>query len=116
MTISTEDDTVSATITVTAEEIQEFALIHSSQGLFPAKLFVNKGTPVRLYNISLDIEHDPVIIRDPETKALAFGTSPFVVKPGELTIIEFMPDRAGEYEITHELHGCPAVGRLIVRE
>ena len=115
VTISTEDDSVSATITVAAAEVRELALIHSSQGLFPAKLSVKRGIPVRLFNTSLDVAHDPVIIRDPETGALAFGTAPFSVKPGELTIIEFIPDQAGEYEITHELHGCPARGKLIVR-
>ena len=75
--------------------------------MFPDKLVIQKDIPTRLHNISLIAQHrvsvDPFSFPDD-----------FNVKPGEIAIVEFTPNSAGEFTIFHEIHGI--TGKLIVEE
>ncbi len=102
-----------------AQEVQEFALIHSlaQSKTFPELITVSKGLTVRLFNIALDGVHPSVAISsDEDGKNPVFGVKPFSVEPGKLTTIEFTPDRAGTFFITHKPHGHTIVGKLVVKE
>ena len=89
--------------------VQMYSFIHSLDDfrIFRDRLVVQKGIPVRLHNISLTAEHrvsfEPFHI--PED---------INVKPKEISIVEFTPDRTGEFTILHEIHGI--TGQLIVEE
>ncbi len=102
-----------------AQEVQEFALIHSlaQSKTFPELITVSKGLTVRLFNIALDGVHPSVAISsDEDGKNPVFDVKPFSVEPGKLTTIEFTPDRAGTFFITHKPHGHTIVGKLVVKE
>jgi amicyanin len=113
---------MTAKVVVTAaqqpEEVQEFALIHSLKDLkiYPSTVTVKKGTKVRLFNTATDGSHPTVVISSDEagTQPL-FGVQPFDVEVGQLVVVEFTPDREGEFFITHKTHGHDIVGRLIVQ-
>lgn len=101
------------------EEVQELALIHSlkESKTFPEVITVSKGSKVRLFNIALDGAHPSVVISsDEDGKSPVFGVKPFSVEPGKLTTVEFTPDRAGTFFISHRPHGHTVVGKLIVKE
>jgi plastocyanin len=111
------------TITVTAagaqpEQVQEFALIHSLSDLkiYPSTLTAKKGVKVRLFNTATSGSHPTVIISsDQDGKNPVFGIQPFDVEVGKLTTVEFTPDQAGTFFITHHLHGHNIVGQLVVQ-
>ncbi|MBI1741974.1 hypothetical protein HYR54_02780 [Candidatus Acetothermia bacterium] len=115
----------SAAMTVTvlaqaqqAEEVQEFSLIHSLQNLkiYPATLTVKKSVKVRLFNTAIDGSHPTVIIsKDEAGQQAVFGVKAVDVEVGILTVIEFTPDTAGEFFITHKLHGHNIVAKLVVK-
>jgi len=101
------------------EEVQEFALIHSlaQSKTFPEVITVSKGIKVRLFNIALDGVHPSVVISsDEDGKNPVFGVKPFTVEPGKLTTVEFTPDKAGTFFITHRPHGHNIVTKLVVKE
>jgi len=101
------------------EEVQEFALIHSlAQGkTFPEVITVSKGVKVRLFNIALDGVHPSMAISSGEDgKNAVFGVKPFAVEPGKLTTVEFTPDKAGTFFISHRPHGHNIVTKLVVKE
>nr|BAL59338.1 hypothetical protein HGMM_OP3C493 [Candidatus Acetothermum autotrophicum] len=101
------------------EEVQEFALIHSlaQSKTFPEVITVSKGVKVRLFNIALDGVHPSVVISsDEDGKNPVFGVKPFNVEPGKLTTVEFTPDKAGTFFISHRPHGHNIVGKLVVKE
>ncbi len=101
------------------QEVQEFALIHSlaQSKTFPEIITVNKGVKVRLFNTALDGSHPSVTISsDEDGKNPVFGVQPFAVNVGQLTTVEFTPDRAGTFFISHRPHGHNIVGKLIVKE
>ncbi|MFN4218479.1 MAG: cupredoxin domain-containing protein [Candidatus Bipolaricaulia bacterium] len=101
------------------EEVQEFALIHSlaQSKTFPEIITVSKGTKVRLFNTALDGTHPSVVISsDEDGKNPVFGVKPFAVNPGQLTTIEFTPDKVGTFFITHRPHGHNIIGKLVVKE
>ena len=101
-----------------AEEVQEFALIHSLKELklFPGALTVKKGVKVKLFNIALDGAHPSVAISsDADGKNLVFGVKAFNVETGKLTTVEFTPDKSGEFFISHRPHGHDIVGKLSVK-
>jgi len=89
--------------------VQMYSFIHSldESRIFPDRLVVEKDIPVRLHNISLAAEHK-----------VSFGPFHFPddinVRPGEISILEFTPDRTGEFTIRHEIHGF--TGELVVEE
>jgi plastocyanin len=101
------------------EEVQEVALIHSlaQSKTFPEVITVSKGITVRLFNIALDGVHPSVVISsDEDGKNPVFGVKPFTVEPGKLTTVEFTPDKAGTFFITHRPHGHNIVTKLVVKE
>jgi plastocyanin len=101
------------------EEVQEFALIHSlaQSKTFPEVITVSKGIKVRLFNTALDGVHPSVVISsDEDGKNPVFGVKPFTVEPGKLTTVEFTPDKAGTFFITHRPHGHNIVTKLVVKE
>jgi len=101
------------------EEVQEVALIHSlaQSKTFPEVITVSKGITVRLFNIALDGVHPSVVISsDEDGKNPVFGVKPFAVEPGKLTTVEFTPDKAGTFFITHRPHGHNIVTKLVVKE
>ena len=105
------------------DNVQEFSLIHSltvgdgAPAMFPSQLTVKVGVPVRLFNISADVTHDPVVISsDMGGNNPVFGVEGFRVVPGEITVVEFTPDKTGAFFITHLKHGHNIVGKLIVTE
>jgi plastocyanin len=100
-------------------EPQEVALIHSlaQSKTFPEVITVSKGITVRLFNIALDGVHPSVVISsDEDGKNPVFGVQPFAVEPGKLTTVEFTPDKAGTFFITHKRHGHNIVTKLVVKE
>jgi plastocyanin len=100
-------------------EPQEVALIHSlaQSKTFPEVITVSKGITVRLFNIALDRVHPSVVISsDEDGKNPVFGVKPFTVEPGKLTTVEFTPDKAGTFFITHRPHGHNIVTKLVVKE
>jgi plastocyanin len=100
-------------------EPQEVALIHSlaQSKTFPEVITVSKGITVRLFNIALDGVHPSVVISsDEDGKNPVFGVKPFTVEPGKLTTVEFTPDKAGTFFITHRPHGHNIVTKLVVKE
>ena len=110
---------MTGTVIAQQEEVQEFALIHSlaQSKTFPEIITVSKGVKVRLFNIALDGVHPSVVISsDEDGKNLVFGVKSFAVNPGQLTTIEFTPDRAGTFFISHRPHGHNIVGKLVVKE
>lgn len=101
------------------QEVQELALIHSlkESKIFPEVITVSKGVKVRLFNIALDGVHPSVVLSsDEDGKNAVFGVKPFAVTTGQLTTVEFTPDKAGTFFITHRLHGHNIVGKLVVKE
>lgn len=101
------------------EEVQEFALIHSlaQSKIFPEVITVSKGIKVRLFNTALDGVHPSVTISsDEDGKNPVFGVKPFAVNVGQLTTVEFTPDKAGTFFISHRPHGHNIIGKLVVKE
>ncbi|MCX8103260.1 MAG: cupredoxin domain-containing protein [Candidatus Bipolaricaulota bacterium] len=104
---------------IVEQQVQEFALIHSlSQSkIFPEVTTVTKGIKVRLFHTALDGVHPSVAISsDEDGKNPVFEVKPFPVEPGKLTTVEFTPDRAGTFFISHRPHGHNIVGKLVVKE
>ncbi len=99
-----------------AAEVQELALIHSfSDGrTYPEVVEVERGVKVRLFNIADAQPHDPVVISRNEAGTEPVFADSFRVEPGNVTVVDFVPDEAGEFYITHRPHGHVIVGRLIV--
>jgi len=103
--------------------------------LLPPTIRVNLGDTVHLFNTSTDpadfleaSPHDPVVISTDEN-----GTDPafditvldgpesdsedgFRVNNGDVTVVEFVANQAGEFFISHRPHGHGIVGILIVEE
>jgi len=105
-----------------AQDVQEFALIHSlsvgegAPTVFPSQITVKVNQPVRLYNISADIAHDPIVISSDESGQNPVFDASFSARTGEVSVVEFTPDQTGEFFISHLPHGHPIVGRLVVEE
>ena len=89
--------------------IQEFALLHSLDEfrIVPDRLVVQKGVPVKIYNIAMKFEHrvsiEPFYVPEDINVKQRFNTT-----------IEFTPDKTGEFTILHEIHGI--MGTLVVEE
>ncbi|MBI1744851.1 cupredoxin domain-containing protein [Candidatus Acetothermia bacterium] len=101
-----------------AEKVQEVSLIHSLKDLkiYPNQVTVEKGTKVRVFNTATDGAHPSVIIsKDEAGQQPVFNVTAYDVEVGKLTVIEFTPDTAGEFFITHKLHGHNIVAKLIVK-
>jgi len=85
-------------------EIQEIGLIenYAANRYFPRNIVVLKDIPVRIYITRLHREHINKFTIAP------FYSSSEVILPGEVGVIEFIPDQAGEFKISNVGHGNEA--------
>ena len=90
--------------------IQEVGIIenYAATRFFPRNIVVLKDVPVRLYLTRLHREHVNKFTIEP-----FFSTSE-VVLPGEIGVMEFLPDQVGEFKIHNVGHGFDAT--LVVVE
>lgn len=104
--------------------VHELALIHSieHEQIFPPEVTIHKDVPVRFLSTSLAESHPPdqdqpgVTILDADTGESVWLEEEFTVTPRQISITEFVPDRTGEFIITHEAHGHPIQASLRVIE
>ena len=75
---------------------------------YPNKIIVKKGHPVKIYITTTDEEHINRVSIQP------FVSSSELLQTGEVTVIEFTPDRVGEFKIRNIGHGFE--GTIIVEE
>jgi len=96
-----------------AQDVQEVALIHSlpDARTFPDTITVQLGPAVQIANTALSEAH--WVSLAPWVEAPA-PEQPGNVKPKEITLFEFTPERSGTYDIRHTVHGF--AGKLIVEE
>ena len=114
--VSTPEPTPKPTSTPTPETIgekpivQEVAIIenYAATRFFPRWIVVLKDIPVRLYLTRLHREHVNKFTIQP------FYSSSEVILPGEIGVIEFLPDKAGNFLISNVGHGFDAT--LVVVE
>ena len=80
--------------------VQEFAIIenYAATQFFPRELVVVKGIPVKLYLTRLHREHVNRFTISP------FFSSSEVILPGEVGLIEFLPDQLGNFKIRNVGH------------
>ena len=92
------------------ELIQEFAVIenYAADRFFPGWIVVLKDVPVRMYLTRLHREHINRFTIVP------FLDSSDVILPGEVGVMEFVPDQVGEFKILNVGHGGEAT--LVVVE
>lgn len=94
------------------------ALIHSlkDNAIYPPVIELRLGQPVQLFNTATDGVHPSVVISsDEDGKNPVFGVKSFNVDVGKVTIVEFTPDRAGTFFVTHKPHGHTIVGKIVVK-
>ena len=114
--VTTPEPTPRPTPTSTPETIgeqptvQEIAIIenYAATRFFPGWIVVIKDIPVRLYLTRLHREHVNRFTIEP------FFSSSEVILPGEIGVIEFLPDQAGEFKISNVGHNFDAT--LVVAE
>ena len=102
--------TVDTPTPVPSETLQEFAIIenYAATRFFPKTIEVVKDVPVKLYPTKLHREHVNQFAIEP------FYRSNNVILPGEIGLIEFVPDQVGEFKIRNVGHGFEAT--LVVVE
>ena len=85
-------------------EVQEIGLIenYAANQYFPRNIVVLKNIPVRIFLTRLHREHINKFTIDP------FYSSSEVILPGEVGVIEFVPDKVGEFKISNVGHGNQA--------
>jgi len=90
--------------------VQKLAIIQELYPgeFYPSKITVKKGLPVKIYITTTDSEHINRVSIQP------FVSSSGLLEPGKVTVIEFTPDRVGEFKIRNIGHGFE--GTLIVEE
>ena len=90
--------------------VQEFAILENYKAtrFFPKEIVVLKDVPVKLYLSRLHREHINLF------KILPWLTSTEVILPGQIGVIEFVPDQLGEFEIRNVGHSFEA--KLLVVE
>ncbi len=90
-------------------EVQEYALLYSPNlSTCPSLLAVKPGK-IRLLNTALSGSMSGLTLREAATQQTLFGLQPFNVESGKLTTVEFVIDKAGDYEI---VQGQTVLGRL----
>lgn len=103
----------------------ELAAIHSLSELsiFPAELTTFEDLPVVLFNTAQNGQHNPVQILNVVDQSPLLMTvngeanaSAFPTAPDSLSVVEFVVEQPGEFEITHLSHGHPITGALVVKE
>ena len=90
--------------------VQEIGLIenYAATRFFPRWMVVQKDIPVKIYLTRLHREHVNQFSIEP------FYRSSEVILPGEIGVIEFVPDQVGEFKIRNVGHGFDAT--LVVVE
>ena len=85
-------------------EVQEIGLIenYAANQYFPRNIVVLKNIPVRIFLTRLHREHINKFTID------LFYSSSEVILPGEVGVIEFVPDKVGEFKISNVGHGNEA--------
>ena len=114
--VTTPEPTPRPTPTPTPETIgeqpivQEVAIIenYAATRFFPRWIVVLKDIPVKLYLTRLHREHLNKFDIEP------FYSSSDVILPGEIGVLEFMPDQVGEFKIRNVGHNFEAT--LVVLE
>lgn len=88
--------------------VQAFALIHSPADgrLFPDRITVRLGLPVRLYHLSVSGDH--------EVSVETLAAQATIVRQNKIAQTEFTPTQVGEFAIRHADDALS--GRLVVRE
>ena len=96
--------------TIEQPTAQEVAIIenYAATRFFPREIVVLKGIPVKLYLTRLHREHVNRFTIDP------FFSSSGVILPGEVGLIEFLPDQLGIFKIRNVGHNFEAT--LVVVE
>jgi len=82
------------------EDLQEISIIenYTATRFWPRNIVVIKDIPVRLYLTRLHREHVNLFTIDP------FFSSTEQILPGEIGIIEFIPNQLGEFKISNVGH------------
>jgi heme/copper-type cytochrome/quinol oxidase subunit 2 len=90
------------------QPVQKVALIYrlDDAQIFPEQVVVEKGIPVKVYNIGLDAEHRVSVPPFYTAGAVNVGLR-------EISTFEFTPDQTGTFTIRDEAYGLEAT--LIVR-
>lgn len=86
------------------DDVQEISIIenYTATRFWPRNIVVIKDIPVRLYLTRLHREHINLFTIDP------FFSSTEQILPGEIGIIEFIPNQLGEFKISNVGHGFDA--------
>jgi heme/copper-type cytochrome/quinol oxidase subunit 2 len=89
--------------------VQEFALIMDYPGnrFYPGALTVKLGRPVRLFVTTLTREHVNRFSIEPWVKQSD------LVMPGQVTVVEFTPDRVGMFRIVNVGHRFAATLQVV---
>ena len=90
-------------VSLAKENKKEMSIIAKRYEFLPGQVEVEKGQPVKLYVTSLDVAHGIAID--------AFEIDQKVEK-GKLTTVEFVPDKAGEFEIRCSVFCGSGHGRM----
>ena len=87
--------------------VQEFSLIHDLRGgrVSPDRVVVQKGSPVKIYNASLN--GDERVSIEP-----FYVPSELNIREGDITTFEFTPHLVGEFSIQYVNHEF--TGTLVV--
>lgn len=86
-----------------ADATREVAIIAKQFEFLPNRIEVVRGVPVRLYLTSLDVDHGLNIEK--------FKIKQKIEK-GKLTVVDFIPDEAGKYEIKCSVFCGPGHGGM----
>lgn len=90
-------------VSLAEENPEEISIIAKRFDFLPRQIKVERGQPVKIYLTSVDVAHGFAID--------AFGIDEKVEK-GKLTIIEFTPDKVGEFEIKCSIFCGSGHGRM----
>ena len=92
--------------------VQEIGLIenYAATRFFPKWMVVVKDIPVRIYLTRLHREHVNQFAIEP------FYRSVQVILPGEIGVIEFLPDQVGEFKIRNVGHNFDATLVVVASE
>lgn len=86
-----------------AVQTQEIAVIAKKFEFLPSKITTNRDVPVKIYLTSVDVEH-------------GFAVNEFninqSVKKGEVSVVQFTPDKAGEFDFRCSVYCGLEHGRM----
>ena len=107
-----ESPAVTSQATVAVPTLQEIGIIenYAATRFYPQNMVVLKDIPVKMYLTRLHREHVNRFTIAP------FYNSNEVILPGEIGVIEFIPDQAGEFKIRNVGHNFEATLVVVVTE